>query len=788
MEQKHKKSKMDQFNVGYARWVVKHKWWVLVTSIVLMVLCGYGFGNLTFNADSKVFFSKENPQLQAFEALENVYSKDDNILIAVEAKNGTIFTKAHLTALKSLVDSAWLTPYSFRVDAITNFQYTRADGDDLYVSDLVGDVSTLDAPTIANIKKVALEEPLLYQRLINGKGNITGINISTKLPADPEALNEAVAYIRGAVSKWSQEHPDLQTYMSGNMMLSNAFGESAQRDGQTLIPLVFLIFLLMIYVTTSSVSGTLSAILVVFFSISCALGLAGILGIELTSVSANTPIVISTLAIADCIHILITVIQQMKKGKAKNEAIIESLRLNTVPVFITSITTIIGFLSLNTGDVPPFADFGNISAMGMFFALLFALTLLPALLALLPMKVKVVAANEMKKPGFYAKFGDLVVAKRTPILIGSVVLIVLGSIFMMRNELNDQYLEYFDESISFRTDSEFINQNLTGIYSLEFSIGAGESEQINDPAYLQKLEDFAAFAKAQPEVIHVSSFSEVSKKINKAMHGDDVSFYGIPKSQQEAAQYLLLYELSLPYGLDLNNQVNVDKSETRFTLTLKDLSSKQMIGFTEKMENWLKDNTPEYMHARGTSQPLIFAYLSARQLNSLVSGSLISALLITLILIFCFRSLKYGLVSMIPNMAPAIIGFGIWYFYLGYVNLGMTAVFGMTLGIIVDDTVHFLSKYLRARREMGLATREAIAYSFSTVGNAIVSTTLILCVGFIVLAQSSFLLNAALASITTIVILAALVVVLVTLPAVLLVNNKRKITYNNILNRKITTS
>ncbi|MGD1947269.1 MAG: RND family transporter [Croceivirga sp.] len=787
MEPKQEKSKMDRFNVRYASWVVKRKWWVLIASILIMVLCGFGFGNLTFNADSKVFFSKENPQLQAFEALENVYSKDDNILIAVEAKNGNIFTKENLTALKVLVDSAWLTPYSFRVDALTNFQYTRADGDDLYVSDLVGNTSSLDEGTIANIKEVALAEPLLYNRLINPKGSITGINISTKLPADPEALNEAVAYIRGAVGNWSKQYPDLNTYMTGNMMLSNAFSESAQSDGQTLILLVFLIFLVMIFLTTRSVTGTLSAILVVFFSISCALGLAGILGIELTSVSANTPIVISTLAIADCIHILITVIQQMRKGKSKNEAIVESLRLNTVPVFITSITTIIGFLSLNTGDVPPFSDFGNISAMGMFFALILALTMLPALLAILPMKVKAVSENQREKSGFYSKFGDFVIAKRTPVLIGSVAIIILGSIFMIRNELNDQYLEYFDESISFRTDSEFINQNLTGIYTLEFSIGAGDAEQINNPLYLQKLEDFADFAKAQPEVIHVSSFSEVSKKINKAMHGDEPAFYGIPKSQQEAAQYLLLYELSLPYGLDLNNQVNVDKSETRFTLTLKDLSSKQMIGFTKRMEDWLRENTPEYMHSMGTSQPLIFAYLSARQLKSLVSGSLISALLITLILILCFRSVKYGLISIIPNVAPAIIGFGIWFFYLGYVNLGMTAVFGMTLGIIVDDTVHFISKYLRAKREMGLDTREAITYSFSTVGKAIVSTTLILCVGFIVLAQSSFLLNAALAAITTIVILAALVVVMATLPAVLLVNHKKKNT-ETILKRKIITS
>jgi predicted RND superfamily exporter protein len=560
--------------------------------------------------------------------------------------------------------------------------------------------------------------------------------------------------------------------MSGNIMLDNAFSESAQNDGQTLIPLVFLIFLIMIYVTTRSLSGTISAILVVFFSIACALGMAGILGIDLTAASANTPIVISTLAIADCIHILVTIIQQMKKGKTKKEAIIESLRLNTVPVFITSLTTIIGFLSLNTGDVPPYADFGNISAIGMFFAFVLALTMLPALIAILPLKVKVVPEITTTKPTLYEKLSSWVYAKRTPVLLSSLIVVIVASFFTIKNELNDEFLKYFDTSIPFRTDSDFINQNLTGIYGLEFSIGAKEADAINDPQYLENLEKFSAYAAAQPEVIHINSFSEVSKKINKAMHGDSMQYYGIPASQQEAAQYLLMYELSLPYGLALNNQVNVDKSETRFTLTLKDLSSNEMIALTNRLEQWLVNNTPTYMHATGTSYPLIFAYLSERQVNSLVSGALISALLITLILIISFRSIKYGLISIVPNVAPAILGFGIWYFYLGYINVGMTAVFGMTLGIIVDDTVHFISKFLRARRELQLPTQEAVRYSFTTVGKAIVSTTIVLCVGFLLLTQSSFLMNSALAAITAIILLAALAVVLITLPAIILKINK----------------
>ena len=374
------------------------------------------------------------------------------------------------------------------------------------------------------------------------------------------------------------------------------------------------------------------------------------------------------------------------------------------------------------------------------------------------------------------RFANFVVVNNKRLLWGSAFAIVLVSLLSLRNELNDEFVNYFSENVEFRTDTDFISDNLTGIYNVEFSLGAGESGGVNNPEYLDKLDAFETWLYEQPEVIHVNTFSEVASRINKSMHGDDPTYYRVPDNREEAAQYLLLYEMSLPFGLDLNNQVNVDKSETRFTITTTNLSSTNMIAFTDRAEKWLQAEAPEYMFAHGTSAANMFSHLSKRQITSMMSGTAWAILLISLILMFALRSVKYGVLSLIPNLTPVTVGFGIWALTSGMINSGIAIVFGMTLGIIVDDTVHFISKYLRARREQNKSPEEAVRYAFSTVGKALIVTSLVLTAGFLVLAQSDFGLNSGMAMVSTIIIIVALVIDFLLLPGLLIAigNRSRK--------------
>ncbi len=764
----------NAFAKKWAEFVIRFKWPVLIVTLTLAIGLG-SQGNMEFDGDYHVFFSESNPELEAFDALQEKYTKDDNVIIVLSPSNGDIFTSENLIAIEELTAKAWNTPYSSRVDAVTNFQHTSAQGDDLYVDDLSYESASKTDAEIAEIKEKALKEPLLVNRLLNESGSVTAINITVRLPGEDSAkeIPEVTAFIRNAISDFQEKHSNFQVHSSGLVPLNTAFFESSMRDLMlTMIMLVIVIITTLIL--TRSFFSTLATFIVVIFSIISAVGFVGIMGIKLTPPSSVFPTMILTLAVADSIHILITMLQKMRKdGYAKKEALVESMRLNFMPVFITSLTTVIGFLTMNFGDVPPFWDLGNITAFGMTMAFLYSTTALPALMAILPVKVKAKKESTTEKVSWYTNLG-LFVAKQ-PARLTLISLVIIGGLTFLatKNQFNDEFINYFDETVQFRTDTDYISQNLTGIYNVEFSVGSGESGGINNPEYLKKLNAFEDWLNEQPEVIHVNAFSEVARRVNRSMHGDNQTYYQVPVNREEAAQYLLLYELSLPFGLDLNNQINVDKSETRVTVTIKNISSAEMIAFSKRAERWLQSNTPKPMHAIGVSPTLMFSKLGFRQADSMLKGNIIALILISLVLMLALRNFKLGLLSIIPNVTPVLVGFGLWWVYKGTINTGMVIVFGMTLGIIVDDTVHFMSKFLRARRELGYDARQAVIYAFETVGKALVTTTIVLIAGFAVLSTSSFALNSYMARITVIIISAALIIDFILLPALLILLSKK---------------
>ena len=768
-EKNDRKENKESRIVKMANWTIKWRWPVVIGSLLITILFGYGAKNIGFNSDYRVFFSDENPQLNAFDALQDKYTKDDNILIVVEPEDGNVFTNETLSALEKLTQESWQTPHSSRVDGITNFQHTRAVEDDLYVEDLVENANEKTAKELLEIKEIAVNEPLLKHRLINEEGKVTAINITLKLPEGrPLAQDTSVAYAKTLASNFEAENPGLKTYLSGSAPLAGAFKEAAEYDMSTWTPAMFLIIILTIWFATRSLSSTIGTLIVIIFSLVTAMGFAGWIGIQLTAPSAAFMNIVMTLAIADSIHVLISIIQQMRKGASKREAIVESVRVNFMPIFITSLTTVIGFLSMNFSDSPPFHDLGNITSVGMIAAFTFSIFTLPALMAILPMKVKVKSDEKSISKSSIEKFGDWVVARHRPLAWVSAAIVIFVSVFAVQNELNDEFVKYFSEDIQFRADTDAISEKLTGIYNTEFSLGTGEAGGINSPEYIAKLEEFTAHLYEQPEVIHVNTYSEIAKRVNKSMHGDSLKYYDVPTNREEAAQYLLLYEMSLPFGLDLNNQINVDKSETRLTATLNNLSSNDLIAFNARMENWLEENAPAEMFNHAISTTTMFAHLGGRQMKSMMNGTGVAIILIAFILMLALRSFNYGALSLIPNITPVAMGFGVWALMVGSINTGISVVFGMTLGIIVDDTVHFVSKYLRARREQGKSPEDAVRYAFSTVGQALVVTTLVLMAGFFVLGQSSFAMNNGMARLTVIIMALALAIDFFLLPGLLI--------------------
>lgn len=751
---------------SYGEWVVRWRYLILLATLIMVAMTASGVRFITFKTDYRVFFSDDNPQLLAFEELQNTYTKTDNVLFVLAPKDGNVFSPETLASIARLTESAWQIPYSLRVDSITNYQHTRAEEDDLIVDDLVPDPAQLSPADLQQIRDIAINEPLLVNRLISPNGQVAGVNVTIQLPDDGsgDEVPEITAFARDLVDKVKAQNSDLDVYLTGMVIMNNTFPEVSLHDQTTLIPIMFMIVLLTLVLLLRSITAMFATFLVIIMSIAAAMGLAGWLDIALTPPSASSPPIILTLAVADCVHVLSTLLHSMRKGEGKLAAIVESLRINMQPVFLTSLTTVIGFMSMNFSDAPPFRDLGNIVAMGVAIAFVLSVTLLPALIAILPLRVK---EGETRRTQYMDRFAGFVIARRNPLFWGVGALALALIAFIPRNELNDEFIKYFDMSVPFRADTEFATTRLTGIYTIEYSLGTGESGGINEPEFLRDVERFADWYHEQPHVLHVNSITDIMRRLNKNMHADDPAWYRLPNERELSAQYLLLYEMSLPYGLDLNNQIDVDKSATRLIVSLENLSSNELLGIERRAQEWLRDNAP-HLQSRGASSSIMFAYIGQRNIRSMLIGTSIALVLISLVLLIALRSVKIGLVSLIPNLAPAAMGFGLWGLLSGQVGLGLSVVMGMTLGIVVDDTVHFLSKYLRARRERGLDAQAAVKYAFHTVGTALLVTTLVLIAGFMVLTQSAFKLNSDMGLLTAITIGLALLLDFLFLPPLLM--------------------
>ncbi len=770
-----KKKEGKEFSVKWAEWVLNHKLLVTIGVLLIVAAAGSGMARLTMSSDYRYFFKEGNEQRLAFDQLQKIYTKDDTAIVAIQAPEGDVFNPKTLALVQEFTDAAWQAPYSYRVDSITNFQNTVATEDELVVRDLFREGDVLDQAQLDYIRNTALNEPLLAGQLVSTDGKATAINVRFNLPGKtPFEVSEVATYIRELAASFQKDYPEHQFRFSGIIMMNNAFNEAGLKDMMTLTPLMYLVLIGITVFFLKSFFGTLATLAVLFLSVIAGMGIGGYLGIPITPPSAIAPTVILTLAIADSVHVLKSIFFLMGRGVAKREAIIEGVRVNFQPVFLTSLTTAIGFLALNSADTPPLHDLGNLTAVGVGFAFLFSVTILPVMISVLPIKVKQVGfVDESKR--WSGKLSQFVHINRFPVLIVT----MLGAIalfFQVPNiRLNDQFVRYFSEELEFRQHSDWIIDNMAGIYQVEFHLQSSGPQGLTDPEFLKTVDDFVNMYREIPEVTHVNSITDTFKRLNKNMHGDDALYYALPEQSDLASQYLLLYEMSLPYGLDLNNQIDIDKSSTRVIVTFTDVDTNKMIEIGKAGEDWLKANAPEYMHTIATSPTVMFSRITHNNVKSMFWGTLLAFGLITLTLIVALRSIKYGLISLFPNLIPAGMALGVWSLGIGQAGFAISVVASVTLGVVVDDTVHFLTKYVRAKREKELQAVEAIRDSFANVGSALVATSTILVAGFGVMMMSTFKMNWVLGALSAMTIALALFIDFSFLPALLsIVDNDKK--------------
>ncbi|MYB89911.1 MAG: MMPL family transporter [Proteobacteria bacterium] len=753
----------------YTSTLLDYRWWVVGLATLVMLAMTAGAQFLTVSNDYRILFSDDNPQLMAFDALEATYTESYNLLIAVAVQEGSVFEPATLDAVESLTEAVWQLPYSSRVTSLTNYSHSEADGDDLVVAPLVEDALSMDAAALERVEAIALGDADIAGRLVSRDGRVASVVVDFVLADNPDQqVIEITGTLQGILDEARTAHPGLGYYTTGFVVQNQAFSEATQDDLETLLPIVFVVIVGLSAILLRSIAGTVAIVAIVMFAVNSTMGSAGWSGVLISPTNSGIPVIVMVIAIADSIHIISNVLQGLQRGLDKHAAILESMRINAYPVFLTSLTTAIGFLTLNTSDSPPFHVLGNWVAFGVLCAFVYSMTFLPALLSVLPLRS---AGAQPRSSALMEGLAEFVVTRHKQlfwVVALAAAVLITG---VPRIELGDNLVEFFDERYEFRRDADFITQNLTGLDKLEYSLQSGREGGITDPAYLQKVEAFAEWYRTQPGVTHVQAFSDIMKRLNKNMHGDDPAFERLPEDAALAAQYLLLYELSIPFGSDLNDRIDVAKSATRMSVTIENASSRDLRDLDARAQAWLEAESPGLAgEASGIS--MIFAHMSDRNVSSMMVGIIGAMILISVLLIAVFRSVRIGLISLLPNFVPALMSFGLWGHLVGQIGLVSTVVIAISFGIVVDDTIHFLSKYLKARRE-GEAAPDSVRYAFRTTGQALWVTTAVLVAGFLVFTASGFQLSWVLGLMVAITVSFALAADFLLLPALLMFADRK---------------
>ena len=759
-------------NVDYlAETIIRYRPVCIIISLLILAGLAQGLSKINFNPDINVFFPENDTLTTAHLEIEDTYSSMDNAVIGIGVKQGTVFTNEILSLIEDLTEKAWKTPHSLRVDSLSNYSYVSADGDDLFIEPFIEDSSTYDLKTLKEKELIIEEEELAYGAIISKDKKTSLINIVFDPPREDieSEYQESLNYVLGFLEEARKNHPEVDLIISGIVYMEYQSPMLLKAQMPKLMPTAILVILLTLFLLLRSLVAVAGSFLVILMSVVSAMGSIGFMSGDIAQPFIMVPILIATLAVADCVHLFTLYFQNLDSSRKSKEAMLESLKLNLQPLFLTSLTTAIGFLSLNLAPVEPLRGIGNGVAVGVFLAFIFTVLLLAPIVSYFNVKQ---SKNINFQKNIARKLGRFSIKNYKRLLVIVPVISCFLMAFIPLNKTNDNPLEFYSERYTTSAaDSKWISQRIGGTFPVSYELNS--QGIVSDPEFLREVDKFSEWLASNKEVLHVSSLSKIMKNLNKTLHGKQEEWNIIPTEPDLSAQYLFFYEMSLPYGLDLTNSISQNKESIKLVASLKELGSLEYREFAKRVENYASQNMPEDMVSIGTGTRPIFAFMSNMLITQLIYALGIGIVLITATIILFFRSLRYGMLTSVTNLLPIGVAFGIWAIVSGEISMLVGIGMGTTLGIIVDFTVHFLSKYLHARRQKNLSAEEAVEYAFETVGFALIITSFSLILGFLVLLQAFFIPIHGFVLFSSIAFLSALIIDLLLFPALLITWDKR---------------
>ena len=735
----------------------------LYLSCMLVLALFPGLGGMQANFTYRGFFHADDPLILDFDKFERQFGNDSSVVLAVHSPSG-IFDVETTELLKTLTEEMWTVPEVIRVDSLTNYNWVHADGDELIVEPFIPDDIPLSAKLLKARKKTALKHEILPRYLVSEDAKTSMIFAAIKPGLERPPNSTAIV---GAVRELKKKYQtgDHQLYISGGPAVTLGFKEASQED-LILNAAVLGVTTILLGLLLRSFWGITLSLAVVFMSVICGFAIGGWLSVEITNITVILPQIMVAIGVADSVHILVGFFQAMSQGYTRQQAAEYSLLKNFMPTLITSITTAVGFLTFLSADLKPIVGLGIMAGSGTLVAWIFTYLVLGALLFLLPIKRQVLPPERTAASIAHARWmTDLLARYRTPVLAGFGALCVFSLFFALKNTVNSDPFKYFREGFPLRVANDFIEEHVGGARGVELSIDTGREEGIKDPAFLKKVEKFQAWIDELPHVTRTISIVDILKMTNRSLNGDAPKAYILPSKRNTVAQELFLYQMSLPQGMNINDRITIKNDSLRLTVLWTIKTSNEV---TQQIAEIEAKGQEMGLAVSATGKNRIWLSMNAYVVNAFILSLTLALFLISVILSIFFRSLSIGLLAMVPNAVPLVIGGGVLYALNKPLDIGVALVTAVCLGIAVDDTIHVLSNYIRLTQE-GKTDREAVIDILGTTGPALVTTSAILVLAFGTLAFGTFVPTIYFGLMTAIILSVALVTDLTFLPAMLLI-------------------
>ena len=738
----------------FGSFIGNHPWLVIAFSLLVIAFPISQIPKITMDTSNEGFMHEDDPMLLNYNKFRDQFGRDERIFIAIESDK--IFTIPFLKKLKSMHDELENNlPYLDEVTSLVNVRNTRGDGDQLIVEDLLENFPKNDADVV-KIKDIAMSSDFYKNLLLSEDGKLTGVMIETQAFVSEDTKNvdemfnefdektaqvetkektllsdaqnaEIIKKVRDIAIKY--EADDFKIHYAGSPIVMDVLKSMMQTDMQKFTRVTILIILVFLFVIFRRVSATFYPLLIILLSLLTTVGAMAFTGTAFKLPTQIVPSLLIAVSVGATVHILSVFFDRFNTTKDKKEALSYTLGHSGLAIAMTGITTAIGVGSFSGSEVAPVSDMGIFASLGVLISLFLTLTLLPALLAVTKLKPKEVAKKGwldhlMKKFAY--------VPTHFPKLIATVsLLLVFISLYLASNlKLSHYPLEWFPKDEPSYLATHFIDDKLKGSLTMEVVIDTKKENGWQDPVRLEKLDkltkELEGYDDGKSYIGKIISLNTIVKESNRALHENQQSEYKIPTDQALVSQELLLFENS--GSDDLEDIVDSQFSKVRVTHKMPWVDSMLVQDMLKHVKTRYEETFPED-EITMTGMIPILVHTFVQSIHSSVKSYIIAFSLIAISMMFIMGDVRLGLLSMIPNLTPIILGLSIMHIYNIPLDMFTLLIGSVAIGLAVDDTIHFLHNFRRYYAQSHDATL-AVEQTFYTTGKAMVITTIVLSLGF----------------------------------------------------------